>query len=218
VTVFAALVVPTVALENVRLAGETVTGAEPVPVRLTVWGLSAALSLNVREPARAPVAVGENVTPTVHVAPAAMLVPQVLLAIAKSPAGAMLENANATFWWLVSVTDFAALVLPTSTVPKLKLLTESVTGAVPVPVSAVICGLLLALSATLRVPDADPTDVGVNAMRMVQLAPPAKVPLEGHVPPVCPKAPLTEMLLIVRATVCAFLSVAVFAAPVVPSG
>jgi hypothetical protein len=77
--------VPTVVLANVRLVGETVTGSVPVPLRLTVCGLFAAPSVNVKVPVRAPVVVGENVTPTVHVPPAPMLVPQVLLATAKSP-------------------------------------------------------------------------------------------------------------------------------------
>ena len=168
-----------------RLAGETVTGEEPVPVRLTAWGLLAALSLKVSAPSRVPVAVGENVTPTVHVAPALMLLPQVLLAIAKSPLVTMLENARAMSSWLVSVTDLAALVLPATAVPKYKLLTERVTGMVPVPVSVVVCGLLLALSATVRVPGSDPILVGVNATRIVQLAPAANLPpLEGQVPPV----------------------------------
>jgi hypothetical protein len=56
VTILAALVLPT----------GTVTGALPVPVRLTVWGLFGALSVNVSVPVAAPVAVGEKVTPTVQ--------------------------------------------------------------------------------------------------------------------------------------------------------
>jgi hypothetical protein len=79
-------------------------------------------------PVRAPVVVGENVTPTVHVALAAMLAPQLSLAIAKSPLEAMLENARATFWWLERVTDLTALVLPTATAPRFKLPGERVTG------------------------------------------------------------------------------------------
>ena len=45
-------------------------------MRLTVWGLFAALSVNVSVPVAPPVAVGENVTPTVQLAPAAILDPQ----------------------------------------------------------------------------------------------------------------------------------------------
>jgi hypothetical protein len=40
-------------------------------------------SVKVSVPVAAPTAVGENVTPTVHWAPAAILVPQVLLDTAK---------------------------------------------------------------------------------------------------------------------------------------
>jgi hypothetical protein len=143
-----------------------------------------AFSLKVNEPARAPVVVGENVTPTVQVAPAAMPVPQELLEIAKSPLGVMLENTRAAFWWLVSVTDFAVLVLPTTTVPKLKLLAERVTGATPVPVSAVVCGLLLASSLTVSVAVALPNAEGVNVTPILQLFPaPSVLGLRGQFPP-----------------------------------
>ena len=81
VIVLAALVVPDAWLENVKIVGETVTGTEPVPFKVTVCGLLSALSVNVSEPLRAPVALGVNVTPTEQAAPAAMLVPQVLLAM-----------------------------------------------------------------------------------------------------------------------------------------
>ena len=56
----------------------------PVPVRLAVWGLPAALSLTVSVAARVPVAVGVKVTLIVQFAPAARLVPQ-LLVWPKSP-------------------------------------------------------------------------------------------------------------------------------------
>jgi hypothetical protein len=138
VTVFAAVVLPTVVLAKVKVVGDIVTDAEPVPVRLTVWGLFAAPSVNVSAPESAPAAIGENVTPTIHVALAAMLVPQVLLAIEKSPLARMLEKLRLVFSWFVSVTDLAALVLPTATVPKPKLVGERVTGVIPVPVRAAV--------------------------------------------------------------------------------
>jgi len=94
--------------------------------------------VNVSVPESAPVAVGENVTPTVHVALAAMLAPQVLLAIEKSALAVMLEKVRFVFSWFVSVTVLAALVLPTATVPKPKLLAERVTGVIPVPVRAAV--------------------------------------------------------------------------------
>jgi len=105
----------------------------PVPARLTVCGLFKALSTNVRVPAAAPLTVGENFTLTLHFAPAAMLAPQVLLEIAKPALVAMLEKLSATVILFVTVTDLAELLLPTVTVPKLRLLADSVTGVLPVP-------------------------------------------------------------------------------------
>jgi hypothetical protein len=57
----------------------------PVPVKLTVCGLPAALSEMLRVPLRVPVAVGVKVTVIVQSAPAATELPQLLVS-AKSPA------------------------------------------------------------------------------------------------------------------------------------
>src|ERR1700731_3262097 len=112
---------------------EKVTGAPPVPDRLTVWGLVTALSVNVNVPEAEPTAVGEKVTPTVQLAPAAMLVPQVLvlLGTANGPLTAIF-TVSAAFSRFVTVTVRAEFV-PTTTVPKLKLVGEKVTGALPLP-------------------------------------------------------------------------------------
>ena len=101
VMVCAAAVTPIVVLAKVRLADETVTGVTPVPERVTVCGLFAALSVNVNVPPTAPKAVGVNETPTVQVAKALTLVPQVLEAIAKSPVAAMVEKLSGMFSWFV---------------------------------------------------------------------------------------------------------------------
>ena len=119
---------------------------------------------------------GENVTPTVQLAPAAMLVPQVLLAIAKPALATMLEKFRATLPRFVRVTVLAALVLPTATVPKFKLLEENVTGALPVPVRLTVC--VPALSVIVRVPEAEPIAVGVNETEMVQEAPGAMLAVQ----------------------------------------
>ncbi len=80
VTFCAALVVPTSWLAKVRLAADRLTtGAVPVPVRLMVCGLPAALSVMLTEAVRVPVAVGVKVTLMVQLAPAATEVPQVLV-------------------------------------------------------------------------------------------------------------------------------------------
>lgn len=70
----------------------------PVPLRLTFCGLFVAVSVKVSVPLAEPVAVGVNVTPTEQLAPAARLVPQVLLEIAKGPLMPMLEMLRAVLW------------------------------------------------------------------------------------------------------------------------
>jgi len=175
VTVWLALVAPTATVPKFRVPGATVTGELPVPVRLTFWGLFEAPSVNVNVPVAAPVAVGVKVTPTVQLAPAAILVPQVLLAIAKPAvvAGLVPAKLKATLWRFVSVTVPAALVAPTATVPKFKVLEETVTGALPVavPLRLTVWGLFAASSMNVRVPVAAPVVVGENVTPTVQLAP-----------------------------------------------
>jgi hypothetical protein len=99
VTVPAALVSPTVNVPRFSEPGETVTAAAPdeLPLRLTVWGLPGALPVNVSVPVVVPVKVGENVTPTLQLAPAAILVPQVLLATPNPEVVAIPEKLSATF-------------------------------------------------------------------------------------------------------------------------
>src|SRR5450432_1259936 len=80
----AALVAPTVCEVNVRLVGlRAAEGptAVPVPVRLAVCGLPAALSVTVTVPVRVPAAVGVKVTLMEQLAPAATELPQVLVCV-----------------------------------------------------------------------------------------------------------------------------------------
>ena len=81
VTVWAALVVPTVWLANVRLVDDKLTTgiATAVPVSETACGLEAALSVSVIAPVSVPAAVGLKVTEIVQLAFTARLVPQVLV-------------------------------------------------------------------------------------------------------------------------------------------
>jgi hypothetical protein len=95
---------------KLKLFDESVTGALPVPVRLTVCGLVTASSVNVRAPVTKPIAVGEKVTPRLQVAPADTLVPHVLLATVKPALAATSAMFRLTFWRFVSVTVFDALV------------------------------------------------------------------------------------------------------------
>jgi hypothetical protein len=80
VTVCAALAVPTFWLLKVRLVAVTpAMGALPMPVRLTVCGLLAALSVMVTEAERDPKAVGVKVTLIVQLPFAATGLPHVLV-------------------------------------------------------------------------------------------------------------------------------------------
>lgn len=79
VTVFAALVVLTASFPKPRLAGVTLTGITPFPVKDTVWGLLLALSVMVSDESSLPRIVGVNVTLMLQFAPAANEVPQVFV-------------------------------------------------------------------------------------------------------------------------------------------
>ncbi len=80
VTICAALVVPTTWALKLRLVAERLTpGPVLVPVKLTACGLSAALSLRVSVPLRAPKAEGVKVTLIIQLPPAALTtLPQLL--------------------------------------------------------------------------------------------------------------------------------------------
>ena len=74
------LVVESVCAAKLRLVAERVTtGARPVPLRPTVWGLLLALSVSVSVPVRFPAAVGVKVTLIVQPAAAATEPAQVLV-------------------------------------------------------------------------------------------------------------------------------------------
>jgi hypothetical protein len=128
-------------------------------------------SANVNVPVAAPTATGEKVTPTVQVFPAGTLAPQVLLATANGPLGAILVIPSAVARWLVKVTVLAALVLPATVVLKLRLVTDSVTGALPVPDKLTVWGVVTALSAIVKVPVAAPTATGEKVTPTVQVFP-----------------------------------------------
>jgi hypothetical protein len=80
-----------------------VAAVPPVPVKLTVWVAGLALSVTVKVPALAPVAVGLKVTLRVQLAPAATLEPQVLV-WEKSPLTVTLVTLRAALPVLLSVT------------------------------------------------------------------------------------------------------------------
>ena len=118
VTIFAALVVPTVWAANVKLDGVTDTGAIPVPVKLTDCGLLFAPSVIVRAAVFAPAVTGANVTLILQDEWPPTLVPHPLEETANSlafiPVVATLDMDNDALVLFVSVTVLDALVLPSA--------------------------------------------------------------------------------------------------------
>jgi hypothetical protein len=134
----------------------------------------------VTDAARLPVADGVNVTlmeQFAFAASVALLAGHVLV-WAKSPLFvpviAILEMVSGPVPELVRVTLCAALVVAMSWPAKVRLFPERVTaGAIPVPVSEMLCGLPDALSVTDSEAFRAPVAPGLNVMLMVQLAPAA---------------------------------------------
>jgi len=140
----------------------------PVPERATVW--VPLLSTTERVPLSVPAVVGVKVTSMLQLAPAARLVPQLLVS-AKLPEAPMLVSESAVLPPFVRVTDMAALVMLRTWLLKVSELTESVAVAVPVPVPESATVWVPTLSSTERVPLSVPVVVGVKVTEMVQLAP-----------------------------------------------
>ena len=199
-----------------------------MPLSVTLCGLPAASSLILRVALRLPLAEGVKVTETVQVAftaSVAGLLGQVFVC-AKSaalvPANAMPLIVKGAVPLFVSVTDFAALVAPTSCDPKLKLAGDRLTaGAVPVPLTPTLCGLPAASSLIPTLALRLPVAAGVKLTVIVQVALTASVAgPEGQVF-VCAKSaefvPATAMLLIVSGAVPLFVSVTDCVPLVVPT-
>src|SRR5467141_4303622 len=106
-----------------------------------------------------------------------MLVPQVLVlaGTVNGPVLTPMLTARAVFSRLVTVTVRVELV-PSATVPKLKLVGEKVTGALPLPERVTVC--VPALSVIVTLPEAAPTTVGANDTWMVHDAAGAIGPLQ----------------------------------------
>jgi len=129
VNTFATLLVPTVVIGNVLLAGVSVTGTMPVPESGTVCGLPGALSVMVKVPVRAPSWVGVKVIVILQFFPGARVLPHGLVDVvcAKSPLVAMLLIFSVAFPVLVRITLFPTLVAPLTTFPKASEVGERVT-------------------------------------------------------------------------------------------
>jgi hypothetical protein len=134
---------PAVAFDGSTAKASLVAVPEiPLPLRLTVCGLPAMLSLKDRVPVRVPMAVGEKTTDTVQLFPTATLEPQVETnRLAKSPVAPTLVSVMGTVPVLVKVTDCAVLEVLIAWLENDKDGTDSVAlGA-----AAVICTVLGAL-------------------------------------------------------------------------
>ena len=170
-----------------------------------------------------PAAVGEKLTLIVHMPDGGNVLPQVVLSIPNTlllvPMPVMLTVPPTAVLGLVTVTTMSGLVVPLGTTPNFTEVGDSVSAAsVPVPLSAIAAGLLLALLTTLRLPVFVPTMVGVKFTPTVQLEP--AIPLgarmvepmrlQGFEPiGAMLKLPDTPMLLTVSATELGLVSVAV---------
>ena len=146
----------------------------PFPESAIVCGLVAAESEMVRVPALVPATVGVKTTLTTHEAPAATEDPQ-LFDWAKSPAVWMAVTASGPGSALVRVTVLDGLGTPTAWLPKLRLVEDNVTGAMPLPVKPTVVGLFAALWLTLKSPEDAPMAVGENLTEIAQAAFAARV-------------------------------------------
>jgi len=137
VRVWEPLAEPTFVFGKLRPLGLSDTaGASPVPLAVTVWGDPVALSVTATVALRAPVAVGLNVTEIVQVAPAATLVPQLVVS-GKSPLLPDMEIlliVSGAVPVLFRVTVWALLAEPTLVLGKLRVAGVSFAAATPVPV------------------------------------------------------------------------------------
>jgi hypothetical protein len=192
---------------------ESKPAVDPVPERLTVCGLLLPLSVMVKVPVRDPTTVGVKVTLIVHLEWVATEVPQVFV-WAKSPTTETPVIASAVGRLLASVTETELLVVPTVRLPNVSLVADKVTALAPVPLRAIVCGLLPALSVMVTAPLYAPLDVGLKETEIVHFAP-AETELRQVL--VSTKFALAAMLVIDSATLPLLVSVTLFAALVDPN-
>src|SRR5882672_41659 len=102
---------PTATVPRLRAAGLNVSGATPLPARVTNCGLLPALSLMVSAPVMAPSAPGANFTPMVQLDPA-FNEPGQLLFATKLPLAVIAPMVSGLDPVLVRVTVWLALVEP----------------------------------------------------------------------------------------------------------
>lgn len=138
------------------------------------------MSVIVRDAVRLPPAVGLKATESVHFAPAATELPQVFVWVkspGSAPVTAILEIVRLTLPPFSRLTFSGLLLSPTGSLANVTLVELSVTIglATPVPRSVTVCGVLVALSAIVSAPLADPASTGANTTSNVQELPAAKL-------------------------------------------
>jgi hypothetical protein len=170
--------VPTLVAVNVNGPGEKVmAGASPVPVRATLWGDPAALSVILTAALNVPPTEGVNVSVTAQFALAAIDAPQVLPVMANDvelvPASAMLVSVSEAVPVLVRVSVCGALVDPAFAEKGIRAENEraGAGGAVPLPVSVMVWGEPGTLSVTVTVAVKELAAVGRKPKVSVQLDP-----------------------------------------------
>jgi len=133
---------PTASLPKAKLTGKNVTGATPVPVKVTICGEFDAVSVIVITPGMLPVVAGVNVRLTVQLAPAPSVLPQVVLDCAKSPdAGEIESEVEAVPVFFTVTTLGGVLVDPTACAVNVSAAGVTVTVTVvafPVPLRVTI--------------------------------------------------------------------------------
>jgi hypothetical protein len=192
----------------------------PVPVSAAVCGPLGSLSATLKVAVAAAAAVGVNVTLMVQAAPAARVVPQVVVSANNDADVPPMETAMALkgeVVLLLRVTIFAGLVvlmdwLPKATVAGVRNI--PVGGVVPVPVSAIVCGLLGSLSTTVSAAFSVAVVEAVKIISMVQFEPAANVVVQVEVPRVksVALAPVNEMVMPVSVAEVLLYKVTVFSA------
>ena len=111
------------------------------------------------------------------------------------------------------MTNFAALLLPSNTVLKFKMVTESVTGSTPVPLRLTDASKLFDASLTLTAPGTFPAIVGVKYTLILHEPPLAMLPPQVSVSVKGPLGTITTAW----ADVPVFLIVTILAALVLPT-
>ena len=149
--------------------------SSPVPLSETLWGLPSPLSMMVSAPVIAPAVVGWKMMLMLQFDPGFNEARQ-LFVWAKPLLTLIDEIANGPGLLAFSCTVLLPLVVPTTWVPKERLVGESVGSAIaPLPATLTPCGLPDALSVMLSVPLTAPLACGANVTEMVQFAPDARV-------------------------------------------